>query len=568
MSALLVTAVFASASLAQVSQPFPGVTLVRDGASSMLIANLCAPGVSVRTTKYGERQATPQQWAQAVGAQAAINADFFDLPGWSVVVGRARGAGEDWPADKQLLETRLYWYFGLFTAGLQENAAVPPAGVPWMTEIVGGHNQLIRDGQSLGPSFDGDAVLAGSFRRTAVGMSRDRRTLFLLATGKLLNGTGLVNELRALAAQAGAPAIDVATNMDGGGSSQLYVQGQGQLVSTGRQVNNHVGLYATGSGPSPNCNNIPPRGALDVASCDVVAGWAQDWNVKDSPISLYLSFGGPVFSGAPGWFVKADRRREDLCAPLESCDHAFEVPTPLGLLDGQPHPISAYAMDSEGGQNTEVQGSPKVLQCARPPPAGVLRHVPGDGWAPWRFDAFVDVQPVGDALLTERTTAAPWPITPRLIRAAGTPEVYLVDGRFRRHVTAAAVAPWHLDLSTVEEVSADERDVFKPGPPVRERPWLVKGAGPAIFVVDDELPAELPPPAPAPRPEASAVADATWASPAGPEGVRGGCTSSGVPPAALLLALLMLRRHHARRLRSPVASPLTGLAEATACTTR
>lgn len=181
------------------------------------------------------RKDLPGQLAglQRNGLALAVGADFFDFPGRTLVNGRARGGGEDWPADKQFFESRSYWYFGLFTAGLQQDANVGPAGLPWMTEIVGGHNVLIRDGQSLAPNFDGDGVLAGGHRRTAIGMSRDRRTLFMMSTNKLLNGTGIVAELLALAGEAGAPAIDVATNVDGGGGSQLYVEGQGQVITSG-----------------------------------------------------------------------------------------------------------------------------------------------------------------------------------------------------------------------------------------------------------------------------------------------------------------------------------------------
>ena len=66
--------------LGSVETPHPGLTLVRQPGSAMVIGNLCAPGVQVRATKYGERKGTPQQWGQAVGVKAAINADFFDFP--------------------------------------------------------------------------------------------------------------------------------------------------------------------------------------------------------------------------------------------------------------------------------------------------------------------------------------------------------------------------------------------------------------------------------------------------------------------------------------------------------
>src|SRR5262245_13297890 len=79
---------------ADVAWVHPGVTLVTSGGAAMTITDLCAPGVGVRATRFAERNATPGQWAQAVGAQVAINADFFDFPGWSWVLVRARGDGE------------------------------------------------------------------------------------------------------------------------------------------------------------------------------------------------------------------------------------------------------------------------------------------------------------------------------------------------------------------------------------------------------------------------------------------------------------------------------------------
>lgn len=522
MKRLLLIGLVSGTALANVSHPFPGVTLVTNGSSAMVITDLCAPGVSVRATKYSERRGTPQQWGQAVGVQAAINVDFFDFPGWTLVNGRARGGGEDWPADKQFFESRSYWYFGLFTAGLQQDANVGPAGLPWMTEIVGGHNVLIRDGQSLAPNFDGDGVLAGGHRRTAIGMSRDRRTLFMMSTNKLLNGTGIVAELLALAGEAGAPAIDVATNVDGGGSSQLYVEGQGQVITSGRQVNNHLGVYASGQGLAANCNNIPPRGSLDAVSCEGVSGWAQDQNVADTAIDAHVYFNGPAGAGV-GVPVRAATRREDLCTALGSCDHSFTLPLPRSLMDGQPHAVHAYAIDSEGGTNAELGGSPRTLTCEQAAPEGVLRHVVDpDSFAAWKFDFFQDVQPLSDALLGSRAIKAPWPARPELIQGTGQPEVYLVDGAQRRHVPNPAIAAaWRLELATRREVPVSALAAYPVGPPLRA-PWLVRGSGPALYVLDV---VPLAPPAkrvevPAPAPQ-SAPPEPTMSA------VLGGCSAAG-----------------------------------------
>src|SRR5205085_12637878 len=141
------------------------------------------------------------------------------------------------------------------------------------TEVIGAHNVLIRDGKSLAPNFDGDGVLSGAFRRTAIGTNKDRSRLYLFSTGNLSTGTQLTNALLALAKEGGAPDIDFASNLDGRGSSQLYVKGQGQIVTSGRLVATHVGVMAKGSGAAPMCPGKRPVGYVDSADCSQVTGW-------------------------------------------------------------------------------------------------------------------------------------------------------------------------------------------------------------------------------------------------------------------------------------------------------
>ena len=103
-----------------------------------IIANLCAPGVSVHATKYGERRATPQTWRAGRGLQAAVNADFFNFPAATYVLGRARGGGEDWPAAAQMRENHHYFEFGPgFSHWENPGTSAPTQGA---TEIIGSHN--------------------------------------------------------------------------------------------------------------------------------------------------------------------------------------------------------------------------------------------------------------------------------------------------------------------------------------------------------------------------------------------------------------------------------------------
>lgn len=485
-----------SVALADVTQPHPGLTLVNHpGQSAMVIADLCAAGVSVRATKYGERKGTPQKWAGIVGAQAAMNADFFDFPGWTYVVGRARGAGEEWPAGAQQKENRPFWEFGPQIAEAQGDGATPPlAGV---TEIVGGHNVIISGGTTTGPwaAANDGALLNSTHARSAIGTSKDRRTLYLLSTTTSISATTLVDWLMSHAAEAGAPAIDWATNQDGGGSSQLYVQNLGQVISTGREVNNHIGIFATGAGDPTMCNDQPPKGYLDAAGCDYAQGWAQDTNVATAAIQVQLGFGGePGDPGVTTETLTADVHRDDLCAPIGSCNHGFQTLAPFSLFDNAAHAVHAVGLDADGARNVELSSSPRTMTCAPPDLKGVLRHVVDPAsYAAWGFVAFVDELPqVTDAAIAALTMATDVPQAPKLVRADdSSPEVWLVDGptgNLRRHVPSPAVAlNWHLDLSKVVIVPKAEVDALDVGPELRTRPTLVKGPGPAVYLLDDDL---------------------------------------------------------------------------------
>jgi hypothetical protein len=514
---------------AGVSDPHAGVRLVNHGSNALVVADLCHAGVSVRATKYGERNKTAASWAQTVDAEVAINADFFDFPGWSMVVGRARGGGEDWPADKQLKEVRSYWQFGVNQAGLQPNAAVEPGFL--VTEIVGGHNILIDAGTPKGPLYDGDAVLKGHHRRTAVGMSADRRYLYLFVSNTPLNGDGIVWDMSVANNESGMPPIHWATNMDGGGSSQLYVKGMGSVISSSRPVNNHLGIFAKGSGEPWHCNRAP-EGWLDSADGQLVRGWARDIDVPDAGIDVHLYFGGPAGSSAPAKSLRASRSRDDLCTAIGSCAHGFELAPPLSLLDGSPHAIHAYGIDEAGLTNAELAGSPKVLQADAPTAAGARRHVVDmESFHAWGLDEFWHRLMVGDGAVAKLPEGSKLPTTPRLVRADdGNPAVYVVDASSRRHVTGPdAMSAWSFDFEDVVELPAAEIAALEEGPPWPDRPVIVKHSDGSVYVLDSLGETLGPPPSLGSGGSHQAGSGSAFGNDPRPSDVDGGCHASRRP---------------------------------------
>jgi len=349
------------------TSPAPGVTLLEYSGRALAVADLCAAGVSIRATKYGERKATPATWgARAeVNATIAVNGDFFDLPpaypepGWSYVMGPARGGGEDWPANAQRHEGgRFFWSFGPRYVTLDSDKSKTPDDA---TEAIAGHNVLYKDNTKL-PFPTTDPTVVSPRRRTAFAIDKSHEHMLLFVSNVEITGGQIVDQLLADAKDAGISEIDVITLEDGGGSSQMYVKGRGQIITSGRLVANHLGIVATGSGAHPHCPNRKPAGILESVTCDAIGGWATDSDTQPQAAEVHLYFGGPA--GAPGAIgvpIKADKAGE--CAPFGPCNFAFSAPPPEQIFDGVEREVHAYAIDTEGGANGELLNSPKMLRC-------------------------------------------------------------------------------------------------------------------------------------------------------------------------------------------------------------
>ena len=127
-------------------------------------------------------------------------------------------------------------------------------------------------------------------------------------------------------------------------------------------------------------SNVPPRGWLDGLSCEGGAtGWAQDPNDPGLTIAVHLYVDGGAGSGAQGFPVTAEVSRDDLCTAIGSCAHGFVWPIPDALKDGAEHTLYAYGIDSGGGSNPELQGSPLTFTCQPAAAEGEGEGEPGEG---------------------------------------------------------------------------------------------------------------------------------------------------------------------------------------------
>jgi hypothetical protein len=294
--------------LSSVSQttPYTGVTIDQYRTSSpttdvwVATVDLCAAGLRVDATSTPDSLRSASSWAQDVGADLAINGDFYKS-GPVRVYGRAVGSGIPWPDVQTGVDAGYSWEwfyekYGWIALGHDRSdfthtewtkdntsasggwapdtvAAAPPIGT---LALVSGFPEVVTEGVPVTCSsptasdcFPDRSDMQARHPRSAMGVTEDGQTLFLVAAdGRTSRASGLYGaELADLMHQLGAWQ---AFNLDGGGSTQLWLRGDGTLNNASgnngggslRGVANHIGVFASGSGRPAHCATEPPCGVI------------------------------------------------------------------------------------------------------------------------------------------------------------------------------------------------------------------------------------------------------------------------------------------------------------------
>lgn len=229
------------------TKPYAGVDyLYRTNAVPQQIhvlkIDLTRRDIRLRATKSGERGQKPSTWASGRGCEAAINGDYFSFSTYATT-GLAMGDGKKWPESKDGPGQ------GFIAAGKDNRVEIskPSAVVTdlpgWYWEVVGGRNPLVFDG--IRTDYPDCASNPHCVRhpRTAVGLDKTGDVLFLVVVdGRSSASKGMdLNELGKLMLNLGS---DRALNLDGGGSSAMWIKGQGVVSEPSdgseRVVANHL----------------------------------------------------------------------------------------------------------------------------------------------------------------------------------------------------------------------------------------------------------------------------------------------------------------------------------------
>lgn len=175
--------------------------------------------------------------ASRYDAQAAINGSFFDMRGgWPVCFLRVDGIqrGENTPGNDTTSNRKYYQHATLLLRHGRPRFTVPDSNRLWEehlpdSNIMTAGPMLLRGGQAVEQRGDRTFVTQ-RHNRTAIGMRRDGTVLLLVADGRHPGkADGLtLEELTLILRWLGCVE---AINLDGGGSSTLYVRDRGGVVN-------------------------------------------------------------------------------------------------------------------------------------------------------------------------------------------------------------------------------------------------------------------------------------------------------------------------------------------------
>jgi hypothetical protein len=214
--------------------------MVGDHFYHLVTVNLARPEISIRTTKDSEGYRITSSFSDLVGAAVAINGDWFIA---QRPRGLARGVGEQWSGSTDLPDHAFIACTNDNTCLIEpERDSVTPLSSAW-TSVVGGNDaRLVQNG--IVQSFSGHNVYVENTPRTAVGLSADRQTLFLLTVEQGTTGGTRWETIATFLRGRGAWN---AMMFDGGGSTTMMVYGQrvNRLKNgtpTERKVANHFAV--------------------------------------------------------------------------------------------------------------------------------------------------------------------------------------------------------------------------------------------------------------------------------------------------------------------------------------
>lgn len=215
--------------------------------------------IKVIASGADDRGLRVKKFAEKHDAIVAVNADYFSAT--FEPVGLAIGPCGQWTETK---DTRREGVVGIGEEKVEiwEPAHVMRTPPEWVDTAVSGWPMLVRDCKALTSSQlpGSNGFTRTPHPRTALGLSRNKKTMYLVvADGRREEVPGLT--LAQLAAfMREELGVCRAINLDGGGSSELVVEGETMnrpSDGTGRKVANHIAIVS--SDYEASCDSAPAK---------------------------------------------------------------------------------------------------------------------------------------------------------------------------------------------------------------------------------------------------------------------------------------------------------------------
>lgn len=245
-----------------------------------LVIDLNVPGVAIRCTPLRERWKATSAFARGANLAAAINGGFWG--GLQGAQGLAAGGGQVWSSDDA--------DFGFFAYTRDGNAMISRP-----SDVVEAQRRGITDGVSGRPLIVERGRISDELHqfenrntrepRTAVGVSEDGKKVILVTVDgrRATSHGGTLYEMAELLIELGAYR---GLNLDGGGSTTMYVGSEGGVVnrpSRGweREVVNHIGVVAPAAAAVVAATN--DGGAAAATGSDGAVAVAPAREVRETP---------------------------------------------------------------------------------------------------------------------------------------------------------------------------------------------------------------------------------------------------------------------------------------------
>jgi uncharacterized protein YigE (DUF2233 family) len=195
-----------------------GVRMKRSGSTVILAIDRHNRRVKLDVTSAQRRFSLPRQ-ARKQGAAIAINGDLFGFASGKPS-GLHRRNGRNLSGSKRQPGSAMFAFekpHGGRVGILSGNNRLPR----WANNVVSGRPIIVKDGRVVQRYAPADqARLNSRTGRSAVGLSRDGRVMFLATAGR-----ATTKEMANLLKRSGA---DDALALDGSGSAQMYLRGKGR----------------------------------------------------------------------------------------------------------------------------------------------------------------------------------------------------------------------------------------------------------------------------------------------------------------------------------------------------